>query len=448
VWSYRFEKILEVQKKYFLYFFCAIFAGITYGIGYFILIPFFGEEKQLNRKDSDLGRKFLSILRKAVEPLLEHKTAEVNAPSASGSEWERFHDPEHAITCWNDQQTQWWYFSGNLVSGDGRRFGYELVFFRRKTLFDFLGFLPGRWFKRNLFVAHFALSQMGTEASRKRFHYWHRGGFFSNTHVFASSDSFHVEVGGWSAYQDSAGDIHLNAQFMWDSIRLKLHPKKDLVYHSQDGYSRRDTDPQVASYHCSYTRLETSGEIMCNGEVLGVEGSSWMDHEKMLAGRDRLSLGWDWYSIQFDHGEELMLYLFHNPDGSVDRQFSYGTFVNSKGKSVHLAPTDIELEVLGTWTSPTSGGTYPSQITLGIHSLQLKLDVNVPIPHCELNCVSTTFVAYWEGPIQVSGLQKGNSITGRGYLELCGYDRRSSSKLVHFMFTPEPHSLKNHATPL
>ena len=30
-----------------------------------------------------------------------------------------------------DYQTEWWYYTGNLKSEDGRRFGYQLTFFRR-----------------------------------------------------------------------------------------------------------------------------------------------------------------------------------------------------------------------------------------------------------------------------------------------------------------------------
>ena len=28
-----------------------------------------------------------------------------------------------------DQEVQWWYWTGHLTSEDGRRFGYEIVFF-------------------------------------------------------------------------------------------------------------------------------------------------------------------------------------------------------------------------------------------------------------------------------------------------------------------------------
>ncbi|MBV9743457.1 MAG: hypothetical protein JO099_06820, partial [Acidobacteriia bacterium] len=30
-----------------------------------------------------------------------------------------------------DFRTEWWYYTGNLRSADGRRFGFELVFFRQ-----------------------------------------------------------------------------------------------------------------------------------------------------------------------------------------------------------------------------------------------------------------------------------------------------------------------------
>jgi predicted secreted hydrolase len=31
----------------------------------------------------------------------------------------------------DEYQTEWWYYTGNLSSADGRKFGYQLTFFRR-----------------------------------------------------------------------------------------------------------------------------------------------------------------------------------------------------------------------------------------------------------------------------------------------------------------------------
>ncbi len=55
-----------------------------------------------------------------------------------------------------DFQTEWWYYTGNLKSADGRRFGFELTFFRQAISRD-----PARnsaWDVRDLYLAHLALS--------------------------------------------------------------------------------------------------------------------------------------------------------------------------------------------------------------------------------------------------------------------------------------------------
>jgi len=66
----------------------------------------------------------------------------------------------------NNFRTEWWYFTGNLKSKEGREFGYEVAFFR-------YGYrLPdkraqSRFVMNDLKFAHFALTDLGT--SRFRF---------------------------------------------------------------------------------------------------------------------------------------------------------------------------------------------------------------------------------------------------------------------------------------
>jgi predicted secreted hydrolase len=247
-------------------------------------------------------------------------------------------------------------------------------------------------------------------------------------------------MGGWSAVHNDKGAILLKAEAEGNSISLQLEPSKALVYHGHKGYSRRDDDPGIASFHCSYTRMATKGSIVLDGECMKVDGLSWMDHEKMLVERKRLIHGWDWYAMQLDDGSELMLYLLKNKDGSYDEKYSYGTAINAKGKSSHLAFQQMEIRILRHWTSELTGGKYPSRTEIKIPSLSLKIEVNALVKESELNCIRSSYVAYWEGPIAVSGTQGKKKISGQGYLELCGYDRRKSAKLVHFMILPESHS--------
>src|SRR5438128_3895277 len=57
-----------------------------------------------------------------------------------------------------DFQTEWWYYTGNLEAADGRRFGFELTFFRSGITRD-----PSKtstWDVRDLYFAHFAVSDL------------------------------------------------------------------------------------------------------------------------------------------------------------------------------------------------------------------------------------------------------------------------------------------------
>src|SRR5260370_42503063 len=58
----------------------------------------------------------------------------------------------------SDFQTEWWYYPGNLQAADGHKFGFELTFFRSGVSRD--PSRTSRWDVRDLYVAHFALSDL------------------------------------------------------------------------------------------------------------------------------------------------------------------------------------------------------------------------------------------------------------------------------------------------
>jgi len=57
-----------------------------------------------------------------------------------------------------DFQTEWWYYTGNLKSADGHRFGFELTFFRQAVTRD--PAKTGAWDMKDLYLAHLALSDL------------------------------------------------------------------------------------------------------------------------------------------------------------------------------------------------------------------------------------------------------------------------------------------------
>src|SRR3954452_2979444 len=58
-----------------------------------------------------------------------------------------------------DYRTEWWYYTGNLRSTDGRRFGFELTFFRHEPE-DKPRAREGVWDLRDVWMAHLALSDI------------------------------------------------------------------------------------------------------------------------------------------------------------------------------------------------------------------------------------------------------------------------------------------------
>ncbi|MCV5090884.1 carotenoid 1,2-hydratase, partial [Escherichia coli] len=70
----------------------------------------------------------------------------------------------------SNAQTEWWYYTGHLESENGRQFGFELVFFKRRTDLDRLGPVPLRLLGNPFYFAHFAL----TDKKSREFHYAHK----------------------------------------------------------------------------------------------------------------------------------------------------------------------------------------------------------------------------------------------------------------------------------
>src|SRR5690349_12261584 len=57
-----------------------------------------------------------------------------------------------------DVQTEWWYYTGHCRTELGREFGFELVFFKRRTDRDHLGIIPMTMLANPMYFAHFAIS--------------------------------------------------------------------------------------------------------------------------------------------------------------------------------------------------------------------------------------------------------------------------------------------------
>ena len=322
-------------------------------------------------------------------------------------------------------RTEWWYYTGNLVTTDGRAFGYQLTFFRRGMPPDQVKTQPSKWSITQLYLAHFAVSDL----SKKQFHHAEKLSRAGLGKAGAEADHLRVWIDRWRAETPQQSDHHtLTASDGEIAIHLDLSPEKALVIHGSSGISRKGTESGQASHYYSFTRMATSGTITVGKGSFDVSGNSWMDHEFGSADLGKDLVGWDWFSIQLANQTELMLYRLRRADGSPD-PVSSGTFIDRDGKTQHLAIGEFTLEPLTHWTSPASKGRYPQVWRLTIPSEQLSLELTPLMAEQELITSHSTQVTYWEGAIAANGVAEGKTIRGRGYMELTGYAERFNKKL-------------------
>ncbi|MBL6982515.1 MAG: hypothetical protein ISR58_15150 [Anaerolineales bacterium] len=312
-----------------------------------------------------------------------------------------------------DYQTEWWYYTGNLQSENGERFGYQLTFFRRALLPENSPQeRDSAWAADQVYMAHFALTDISTK-EHYAFERFTRG---AAGLAGAQANPYQVWLENWEVTLTNDGEYLIKAGQNDISIELILKDAKGPIFHGDQGYSQKGPEKGNASYYFSQTRLESQGIVQVAGEIFQVAGLSWMDHEFGTSALSEGQVGWDWFSIQLEEDSELMVFQIRRADGSID-PFSSGTWINAGGKTTQLDRDQFQIQVLDTWQSDTSGGEYPAKWNLVIPSLNLKLEIEPFVVDQEMN----VSYAYWEGAVKVSGSVDGESVKGNGYLEMTGY---------------------------
>ena len=319
-----------------------------------------------------------------------------------------------------DYKIEWWYYTGNVKAADGRRFGYQVTFFR-------VGIAPApanpsKWAIRDLYMTHLAIS----DPSGRRYRYAEKLSRGGPGLAGAATDQYRVWNDDWTATLDGSRESGVGSRHLLKAtdpkvgIDLILDEGKAPAIHGIGGISQKGAQAGNASHYYSLTRMPTRGSITVDGERFEVTGDSWMDHEFGTSFLEPGQRGWDWLSIQLSDGRELMLYQLRRDDGSRDPRSS-GTLVAADGKTTHLDVKSFSLTPGRTTFKSKNGAVYPIEWAISIPSEKLELKVTTPLNDQELALERSTGVAYWEGAIDVTGSASGKPVTGAGYLEMTGY---------------------------
>ncbi len=303
-------------------------------------------------------------------------------------------------------QTEWWYYTGNLETSQGRQFGYQLTFFRQALSCEPVNG-SSKWRTRQLYFSHFAVTDIknNTFVSDARMNRQSLG------IAGAKSHPYRVWVGDWRAEQVK-DHLVLNAKGEKIRIQLYLSEKKPMIRQGKQGLSRKGKARSNASYYYSLPRLGTTGTLEIGTDTYRVKGNSWFDHEWSTSALDANVAGWDWFSVHLSDGRDLMVCQVRRADGTPNG-YGFGSISFPDGSYEILSENMFSIQTKAYWTSPATHKQYPSRWEIFLPGYGIVLDAEPVVQDQE----HTHMFAYWEGSVRFSG----NGFGGLGYVELTGY---------------------------
>jgi len=144
-----------------------------------------------------------------------------------------------------DFQTEWWYYTGNLDTANGRHFGYQLTFFRRaiippsdrqKRVSD--------WSTDQVYLAHFTL----TDVYSKHFQAYERYARGTAGLAGVQASTFGIWLYDWSILESGQNTYQIHASYNDVTLDLQLTDLKGPILQGENGYSQKGPQPGNASY--------------------------------------------------------------------------------------------------------------------------------------------------------------------------------------------------------
>lgn len=297
-----------------------------------------------------------------------------------------------------DFQTEWWYYTGNLLDAEGRELGFELTFFRHAV--DPKA-PTSTWAVRDVYLAHLAL----TDITGRRFFHAQRLNRAGPGLAGIDEATKRVWNGNWQVTWLNDSTLSLRAIDPRFALALTLKSTKPPAIHGENGVSQKAQGVGRASHYVSLTRLQVTGEVTVDNQPRPVTGQAWMDHEFFTHQLDSNQVGWDWMSLHLNDGRELMIFQLRRRDGTVD-PYSSGTLIERDGRTQHLSR--IKMTPGRRWK------TYPVEWT--VEAAGMRLNVKSRLDEQELVSQQPQAPSYWEGAVAITG-----DAAGVGYLEMTGY---------------------------
>jgi predicted secreted hydrolase len=292
---------------------------------------------------------------------------------------------------------EWWYLTALLTGEDGRDYGAQWTLFRTALA-------PREaegWASPQLWMGHAGLTTPEAHFSAERLA---RGGIGQ---AGVEAEPFRAWIDAWEASGPSLSQIDVTAQDARFGFALRFATDAAFVPQGQGGYSVKSAEGQ-ASYYYSQPFYEVSGTIRTPGGPVAVSGTGWLDREWSSQPLSADQTGWDWFSLVFESGARMMGFRLRARAGPP---FTAATWITPDGTPTPYPDGAFTAEPLA--TARVAGREVPVRWRLALPARGLDVEAAALNPDAWMD----TRFPYWEGPVTLEG-----SHTGRGYLEMTGYE--------------------------
>jgi predicted secreted hydrolase len=295
-----------------------------------------------------------------------------------------------------DYRIEWWYLTANLTGPDGTDYGLQWTLFRAALA-------PGEnagWASPQVWMGHAAVTTPDAHHVTERLA---RGGIGQ---AGVTAAPFAAWIDDWRMAGDFT-DMTLSASGPDFAYDVTLSATGPLVLHGDGGYSVKSAGGQ-ASYYYSQPAFAVSGTLTLPEGEVAVTGNGWLDREwssQPLAGDQT---GWDWFSLSLDTDDRLMGFRLRQADGTF---FTSATWIGADGATTALPDGAFSAEPLA--LHDVAGREVPTQWRVTLPQKAVDVTISAINPDAWM----AVSVPYWEGPVRIAG-----SHTGRGYLEMTGYE--------------------------
>jgi len=198
---------------------------------------------------------------------------------------------------------------------------------------------------------------------------------------------------------------------------LVYKPRKEAILHGTNGIVN-----DMFYYYIS--RMEVTGTVWLASAPtvpLEVEGEGWYDREfggeRETGGersRDALD-AWTWISAQLSNGSEISIFVVEEK-ATKEVIEHIAVYCDKDGKRTAM-DSGWTLTSMDPWASMITYTDYPQRFLLDCPAIDLKIEISTEFAAQEFITLVVGGGGFWEGRVVIKGTQRGQAVTGVGFLE-------------------------------